>query len=640
MKGKLGKGQYVWGDSCSLGKEEGAPLFDLRILILFFLFFLIGLAIVFRLYSLQIISFSSYRDLSENQHSIFRELIPERGEIFLKEKDKLYSVAVNRETKMAYAVPKEIKNLDEAVDFVSSVLGLERDEVRKKLDRPDDMYEVLKHRLSEEEIKNIQERKLDGIRLMDESYRYYPAGELASNVLGFVGWSGDKFGGKYGIEREFEDDLRGKEGNIFQNKDASGGWITIGDRVLDSAENGEDLVLTIDHIVQFETEKILEGAMKKFEADSGTIIVMEPYTGKILAMANYPFFNPNEYSKVSDMAAFRNLAVNDAYEPGSVFKTFTLAAALDNGKITPETTYTDTGVVKEAGFSIMNSDYKAYGVQTMTEVLEKSLNTGVIFAEKLVGNKDFAEYIKRFGFGKATGVDLFGEASGNINNLKNLKSDIQFFTVSFGQGITTTPIQLAAAYSAIANGGRLMKPQIIEKKIDSTGQEKNIEPEEIRRVISPKASSDMINMLVSVVEKGHGKRAGVPGYVIGGKTGTAQVASQEKQGYEEGISIGSFAGFGPADDPKFVIVVRMDNPKAVEWAESSAAPAFGELMKFLLEYYNIEPTKEYTQKDLDDFRSTHVLKEFLLQKEKEEKEEIKEEEKKVKEEDKNKETEN
>lgn len=614
MKEKYNSRKYTPGCYCSLEGAGSAP-FGFRVYVLFFFILAIAAAIFLKLYTLQVLSYSSFKDLSENQHSLFKELVPKRGEIFLKDREELYPAAVNRETKMAYAVPKEIENLDEAVNFVSDALGLDQDEIREKLDKPEDMYEVLKHRLSDEEIKKINDKKISGIHLVDEIYRYYPAGELASNVLGFVGWDGNNLGGKYGIEKYFEDKINGQGGKIFQNQDTTGRWIAIGDRILEPAENGDNLVLTIDHIVQFETEKILQKSIERYKADSGTIVVMEPSTGKILAMANYPTFNPNEYSNVENMSAFRNIAVSDAYEPGSIFKTFTLAAALDSGKITPETTYTDTGLVKEAGYSIQNSDYKANGVQTMTQVLGKSLNTGVIFAQKLTGNKNFADYVSRFGFGEPTGVDLFGESAGNINNLKILKSNIQFFTAAFGQGISVTPLQLALAYSAIANKGILMKPQIVEKTVNqNTNNEEIINPREIRRVISPKAAEDITQMLVGVVREGHGKRAGVPGYLVGGKTGTAQVASLEKKGYEEGKNIGSFGGFAPADNPSFTIVVRMDNPKTVEWAESSAAPTFGELMKFLLEYYNIEPTQAYTQKDLNDFNATHTLSEVSLEK--------------------------
>lgn len=630
MKEKSNGRKYAPGSHCSLNGAGTGP-FGFRVYVLFFLILTIAAVIFFKLYTLQVLSYTSYRELSENQHSLFKELVPRRGEIFLKDRDELYPVAVNRETKMAYVVPKEIENLDETVSFLSDTLDLNRDETGNKLDKPEDMYEVLKHRLSDEEIKKINDRGMSGVHLADEVFRYYPAGELASNVLGFVGWDGNDLGGKYGIEKYFENQIRGKEGKIFENRDTAGRWIAIGDRVLEPAEDGKNLILTIDHIVQFETEKILQAAIERFKADSGTIVVMEPSTGKILAMANFPTFNPNEYGEVENMSAFRNIAVSDAYEPGSIFKTFTLAAALDSGKITPETTYTDTGMVKEAGYSIQNSDYKANGVQTMTQVLEKSLNTGVIFAEKLTGNKNFADYVQRFGFGEAMNTDMFSESAGNINNLKNLKSNIQFFTAAFGQGITVTPLQLASAYSAIANGGILMKPQIVEKIVNQNdNNEEIVNPQEVRRVISPKADEDITKMLVGVVKDGHGKRAGVPGYLVGGKTGTAQVASLTSKGYEEGKNIGSFGGFAPADNPRFTIIVRMDNPKTVDWAESSAAPTFGELMKFLLEYYNVEPTETYTQKDLNEFNATHTLKEFLAQKEKEEAEKEKEKEEKDK----------
>jgi len=277
-----------------------------------------------------------------------------------------------------------------------------------------------------------------------------------------------------------------------------------------------------------------------------------------------------------------------------------------------------------------NSDLKAYGLQTMTQVLEKSLNTGVIHAEKLLGNANFADYIKRFGFGETTGIELPGESAGNIANLKNKKSDINFFTISFGQGITVTPIQLVSAYNAIANGGTLMKPQIVDKIIHSDGSVEEIAPQEIRKVISQSTANQVSQMLESVVINGHGKRAGVPGYKVGGKTGTAQVASTEKKGYEDGKNIGSFAGFAPIDNPQFTILVRMDDPKTVEWAESSAAPTFGELMKFLLDYKNIKPTEKFTDADLNAFRQTHTLNEYFInsmrdKKEKEDKEKENEE---------------
>ncbi len=624
---------FKLGSSCSIG-EKGEKL-NWRIYALFFLILVITLGIVSRLYMLQVVSFSSYRALAQGQHYIFKELVPKRGEMYFKDKKGLFSVAVNKETRMVYAVPKDIEDLDKAVNFLYDNLdleGIEKEQLREKLNKPDDMYEVIKHRLSEEEIKKIEESKISGIQLLEENYRYYPAQELGANMLGFVGWKGDDFGGRYGLEAYFDKELRGFQGELFQNRDASGGWVTVGTREMKKAQDGDSLILTINQSVQFEAEKILRGGIEKFGARSGSIVVMDVNTGRIEAMANYPTFNPNKYSEVEDLAAYKNITVTEAYEPGSVFKPITMAAALDSGKVSPDSTYTDVGQIQEAGYVIKNSEEKVYGTQTMTQVLEESINTGVIYAEKLLGNKNFADYVERFGFGGKTGISFLAESPGNISNLDNTKSNIQFFTASFGQGISVTPIQLLSAYGALANGGKLMKPQIVEKIIKENSEEE-VKPQEVRRVISQKASLEITEMLESVVDNGHGKRAGVPGYSICGKTGTAQVASQEKRGYEEGETIGSFFGYGPAENPRFAIGVRIDDPTEVQWAESSAAPIFGELMKFMLEYYGIEPTREYVQKDLDEFDSTHNLKEYYLKiKEEEREKEKKEKEEKEKDE--------
>jgi len=603
--------KYGTGARCSLGKNLKNP----RINALGFLVVVVVVVVIVRAYFLQVGSYGYYAALADNQHSLFRKLIPTRGEIFLKDRSGLYPVAVNKESKIAYAVPKEIEDVAYASEKISAILGLSRDEVEKKLSDKKDMYEVLKHRISDDEIRSLNDLKLPGVHLAGEEFRYYPAGELAAHVLGFVGWKDDEFGGRYGSELFFEQELRGEGGKLFQNKDASGRWITTRDRDIAYAKNGDNLVLTIDHSVQYETEKMLAAAVEKYDAKRGTIIVMESKTGKILSMASYPTFNPNDYAKVENMEAFRNLAVSDPYECGSVFKSFTLASAIDAGKITPDTTYVDTGTVVEAGYSIKNSDLKANGLQTMTQVLEKSLSTGVIFAEKQMGNQVFGEYIKKFGFGALTNLDIYAEVPGNIVNLKNTKKNLEFFTASFGQGITVTPLQLVSAYNAIANNGVLLKPQIVDKVIHDDGGIEEVAPVEVRRVISQQSAYAIAQMLRSVVTDGHGKQADVPGYLVGGKTGTAQLVSEGK--YEEGKNIGSFAGFAPTDNPRFTILVRLDDPKAVEWAESSAAPTFGELMSFLLGYYHVEPTQEYTQKEMDKFKQTHTLENsFIKQEEK------------------------
>lgn len=618
------KKQYRVGSRCDLTKKDGPEEKNYRMYFIVVFFAFVAVNIVIRLYTLQVAAYETYKELAEGQHSLFKKLVPKRGEIFLSDRNGLYPAAVNKETKMAYAVPKEIEEPEIAALKIADVLGLDTNDLKEKFGHKDDMYEVLKHKLSDEEITRVKDLKLDGIHLAEESFRYYPAGELASHVVGFVGWSENVFGGRYGGEAYYEDILKGQEGELFQNRDTSGRWISTGVKEITHAKDGSDLVLTIDHVVQYETEKILKSAVNKHKADRGTIIVMEPGTGKILAMASYPNFNPNEYGTVENMEAFRNVAVSDAYESGSVFKSMTLAAALDDDKISPDTTYTDTGAVTEAGYTIQNSDQKANGVQTMTQVLEASLNTGVIYAEKLMGNKTFGEYVRRFGFGELTNIDLPGEAKGNIKNLENLKSNIQHFTASFGQGITVTPIQLVSAYNAIASGGTLMKPYIVDRMIHPDGTEQKTEPQEIRRVIGQKAAREISEIMRSVVVKGHGKQANVPGYAVCGKTGTAQVASSTAKGYEEGMNIGSFVGFAPLENPRFTILVRIDNPKDVAWAESSAAPTFGELMKFLLEWGNVEPQEEFTEEDLVKFDATHNLRDYYKEEKNEDGEKINE----------------
>ena len=563
-----------------------------RIYILVFFVFLAASIITFRMYSIQVVAYEKYKLIAENQHKIFQELIPKRGEIYLQDDKDLYPLAINQELQMAYAVPKEITDKNKTIDAINSVLGVEKDVLENKLSNPEDMFEILKHKLTEEETAKIKELNLPGIHLTSESFRYYPAGVLASQVVGFVGSDGNEYRGRYGLELYWDKEMHGEEGSLNQENDAGGRWISIADRDLRPAKKGENLVLTINHTVQYEVEKILRETVEQHGADSGTIIAMEPKTGKILAMANSPSFNPNDYAKVEDMNLFLNPAIDLPYECGSVFKAITAASGIDAGKIEPDTTYTDTGGVQSAGYEIKNSDGKAYGSQTMTQVLEKSLNTGAIFIEKMLGNKNFADYVKKFGFGDKTGIELPGELGGNISNLENTRSDIQFFTASFGQGITVTPIQLLSAYAVIANKGKLMKPQVVDEIIYSDGRVEKIEPQEIRQVISEESAGKVGQMLRSVVTDGHGKRANVPGYLVAGKTGTAQVAKSGSKGYEEGLAIGSFAGYAPLDDPQFAVLVKINNPKDVQWAESSAAPAFSRVMKLLLEYYKIKPTEE------------------------------------------------
>lgn len=554
--------------------------------------------VVVRLVFIQVFGYEKYSSLAFRQHTVEKNILSSRGEIFLKNNDDVYPLGVNREYFMAYVSPRDVpdEEMSTVADQIAQALQLDTGAVLQKIAKRNDIHEELKHKITKEEKEDIEKKNIKGLNFLSEYFRFYPGGSLASHVVGFVGSDGETYRGRYGIEAFFDEELRGSDGKVVQERDARGGWLANTDRIVSEKKDGTDMYLTIDYTVQYEVERILESAIKQYEATGGSIIVMDPKTGKILALANDPMFTPNNYNEVEDVAVFRNHAISDEYECGSVFKPVTMAMGLDDGKVTKDSTYVDTGSIKAAEYTIRNSEDKVYGLQTMTQVLENSINTGVIHVETLVGNKKFKEYVERFGFGSVTGIELPAEADGNISNLAHINRNVEYYTASFGQGITVTPLQLASAYSALANGGFMMKPQIIEKKVYSDGTQEVIPPYPVHRVISEDASRQIGEMLRSVVVNGHGKRADVPGYLIGGKTGTAQVAKTGEKGYDDTQTIGTFAGYGPINDPRFVIVVRIDNPKNIIWAESSAAPTFGQVMKYLLNFYDIPPTEKIDSK--------------------------------------------
>jgi cell division protein FtsI/penicillin-binding protein 2 len=568
-----------------------------RIRLFFLMLMCIGLIIAGRLFFLQVTSHDKWVAVAANQHSSSLELSADRGEIYMHDGDMdRYPLAVNREYQMVYVVPRDVTEKDAVARELASILEIDESTIKEKLDRSDDPFEVIKKRLNEEEVTRVRELRFKGVMLLPEKYRYYPAGKLAAQVVGFASLGERGGAGGYGIEAALDAQLRGQTGTLSQEKDANGRWISLSDRSIVRAENGDSVVLTLDRVMQYETEKILQDSVDRYQADRATAIVMDPKTGNILSMATSPQFDPNNYSKEEDYAIFLNGAVSSAYEPGSIMKPITVAIGIEAGKVSSLTEYVDTGSVTEAGYTIRNAEDKVYGRSSMIKVLDESINTGVIYVEKLVGNAVFGDYLRRFGFGERTGIALPAELPGNLKNLQNPRGTINFFTASFGQGITATPIQMVTAYAVLANRGRLLQPNIIDKVIRADGSEIQNAPVTVRQVVSEETSRLMGEMLRSVVVNGHGKRADVPGYLVGGKTGTAQVAKSGSKGYEESMSIGSFVGYAPLNDPQFVVLVKLDNPKNVEWAESSAAPTFGQIMKFLLEYAKIKPTEDTDKK--------------------------------------------
>jgi cell division protein FtsI/penicillin-binding protein 2 len=540
------------------------------------------LGIASRLVVLQLVEGKVYAALALSRPGLDQSLEPDRGRIFLSDPQSptgTFPVAVNRTLYVVYASPKDIVDPKAAAKLLAAALSLPEAELAEKLLRVDDPYVPIAKDVPEGVAAKARATGIRGIGFTRSPHRSYPERHLVSHVVGFLGATADGAKvGRYGIEGHWEKELVGTPGHLSMAADD--------DRGFAPPEDGADVVLTIDRAIQYATCEKLAAAVTAHKATGGSAIVLDPKTGAVLAMCGVPDFDPNAFGATADVGVFNNPATFAAYEPGSVFKPFTMAAAIDAGAISPTTTYEDEGKVKIGPFTIRNSDGAAHGLQTMTQVLEKSLNTGTIFAQRAVGPEGFRRYVQAFGFGRETGIELDTESAGNVSSLDK-KGDIWPATASYGQGITTTPLQLAAGYGALANGGTLLRPYVVGEVRYPDGHVVKTRPAVVREAVSPRTASLVTGMLVRVVESGHGKKAAVPGYFVAGKTGTAQIARKDGQGYEEEFTIGSFAGFVPATDPRFVLVVRIDRPDGAKYAETTAAPVFGEIAAFLVNYLGI-----------------------------------------------------
>jgi len=565
-----------------------------RFYTLFFFIFLCFAIIVSRLFFLQVTKHRYYKVQAETQHQVFQSIYAVRGEIFLKDKNvagdsSLLPIAVNKDFFTVYAVPKEIIDKEETVEKLSPFLEVEQNILQEKIDKQDDPYEPLKSKVDEDTANKIKELNLKGIYFDTETWRYYPSNELACQVIGFLGFDGDKKVGRYGIEGSYEKDLAGKSGMAEAKKDSSGQLILSDNNIIEQPEDGADIILTIDPNVEFFVEEKLKAVVEDLKAAEGTVIVMETRTGAIRAMANWPNFNPNKYNEVKNPALFLNSAISDVFEPGSIFKPITMSGAIDSGAITPNTTYEDKGYTVVSGVVIKNALDEVNGIQTMTQVIEKSLNSGAIFAQQQMGKDAFEKYVKRFGFGEKTGIDLSGEEKGNISNLKK-KNDVDFATMAFGQGIAVTPIQLVTAIGAIANDGILLRPYVVERIKYKNGEEKVTKIEEIRRVISSDTASRVAAMMVSAVKNGYSKKAGIEGYSIAGKTGTAQIPDPATGEYSK-ETIHTFVEFFPAFDSRYVILIKVDKPQTTHFSSETIAPLARQIGEYILNYYEIPPSQ-------------------------------------------------
>lgn len=562
-----------------------------RIRWILFFFFAVLLILIARLFIVQVIGGEKYRAFADRQQGARSVTDAPRGSVFATNKDgEKTPLASNRLYKNIVLAPNRVVDPEEVVRAVSEVAGVAPQEVESRLQKKDDPYEIAAKKLViSDEVADALEA-IPGVIIEDDIRRVYPHGSLGARFLGFVAGDDGREEGKYGLERFYNEFLSGNTGLFSGVADARGFFLALGRKIIRSSRGGSDVYLTIDYNIQDRARRALEAAAEKWKASSGSVIVIEPTTGKILAMDAIPSYNPNEFNRERDLSIFLNPVVESVYEPGSVMKPVTMAAALEERKVTPDTTYTDYGFVRVRDREIENFDGKARGVQTMAQVLEKSLNTGAVHVAQLLGQEKQKEYIQKFGFGEKTGIDLPGELASNIENLLR-GHEVEYATASFGQGIAVTPLQMALAVGAIANSGKLVKPYIVESvRADDTILLQN-NPVVRREVVSPKTAETLTRMLVTAVENGFvEKRPSLNGYFIAAKTGTAEIPRRDGKGYSD-ETVHTLIGYAPAFEPRFLIYLQLGEPKLGRFSSLTLATAFYDLTEYMLNYYEIPPDR-------------------------------------------------
>lgn len=565
-----------------------------RITILRVVVIVIAGFIIARLFIVQVMDNAYYREMAFGGRSSHSKLEPTRGEVFLQninDQKKLSPFMVNEDTYLLFADGRAMKGDHARVgdDIVKalSLEGAEKDTlVQKMTTLGKDPYVPLIKTLDEHKADAIRALENPGLGLVRSTMRFYPEGQSGAHISGYLGvGDNDSRVGKYGFEGFNNSVLQGKVGAAKGERDAFGAWIPVSGRSFTPAQDGPDIVLTIDQNIQHTACAALHEGMTTYAAKSGTVIVMDPKTGAILALCNEPTYDPNTYRTTSDISVFNNSAIFTPYEPGSVFKAFTMAAGLDTDQVLPTTTFEDKGYEMIDNFKIKNAAEKVYGLSSMRKVLIESMNTGAIFVARKVGKARFNEYVKNFGFGVKSGIELDTESAGTIQNIMR-SGEVYMATASFGQGITATPLQLIAGYSAIANHGLLMQPTIIREKRFDDGHVEVEKPHAVRQVISGRTAATLSTMLTAVVDEGHAHPAGVKGYRIAGKTGTAQIADPGG-GYLE-VYNHTFIGYGPADDARFVMLVKYEQPNQ-KYADATTVHTFNTIASFLVNYMRIPP---------------------------------------------------
>jgi cell division protein FtsI (penicillin-binding protein 3) len=551
--------------------------FRFRIATLLATFLVLFCVLVFRAFHLQIMTGKTYKNLAEQQHKKALQLHPERGIIFVRNGEKL---AASILADSVFADPSKIDNVDEAAAQLAAVTGQPKKTIAQQIAKSKNFCWVARMitPAQSEQIKNL---KLEGVYLIQEPKRFYPNRELAGQIIGFVGMDSN---GLEGLEMRYDSYLRGEPEKILWGRDARGKKLYLPERSVAKKDEQLNLVLTLDSRIQHAVESNLKEAILRTRARGGFIIVMDPRTGEILAMANSPVFNPNAYASATADNK-RNKAITDCFDPGSTFKPFLVAAAIEEGIVQETDRFNcENGAYRVANATFHEANRKRYGVLTVREVLKYSSNIGSVKISEKLGREKFHRYIRDFGFGQKTNIELPGEIAGLLRPWQNW-TQVDTSTVAFGQGISVTAIQLVSALSAIANDGVLMQPHIVKKFVDANGQTvREFAPTAVRRVISADTARRMTTMLTNVVgeEGGTGKNAALVNVDVAGKTGTAQKFDFANKRFSSERVRTSFMGFFPSENPRFVMLVSIDEPQLHKWGGQAAAPVFKSISQQLI----------------------------------------------------------
>jgi cell division protein FtsI/penicillin-binding protein 2 len=562
-----------------------------RIRFIFFCFLFFALILCVRLYFIQIIHGREYVDKADRQYVSFTSNLFDRGNIFFQNKDGSLLGAASLSTGYLIAINPQ-KIIDPALTYknLSSIIPLDVDWFYSRVNQKNSVYQKIFDQVPEVSMKKIEALNIPGLQIVKERWRYYPGSNDASQVLGFVGYDGDNLVGRYGLEKYYEDVLSRENNQAYVNFFAEI-FSNIKDTLSDNYKSEGDIITSIEPTVEDFLEKEISVIQTKYSSKITGGIIIDPKTGEIYGMAVSPTFDLNKFNEEKNISIFNNPLVEGLYEMGSIIKPLTIAVGLDTGAVTANTKYDDTGSVTLDKSTFYNYDHKARGMINIQEVLNQSLNVGAAYVENKTGKKVFADYMRAFGLEEETGIDLPGENHGRLENLKSPR-EIEYATASFGQGISLTPIATVRALSALANGGKLITPHIVNKINYTSGIFNNISYiNEAKQVIKKETSEEISRMLTVVVDKAlmDGKES-LPRYSVAAKTGTAQIA-KPGGGYYDDRWLHSFFGYFPSYNPRFLVFLYTVEPKGAGFASHTLTGPFMNITKFLINYYNIAPDR-------------------------------------------------